>query len=124
MRLAGERFVQMIDARNVVGPEALRGKSVHAVAGIGDPERFFRQIEGLGLAIVRHPFADHHAFRPRDLQFGDAAPVVMTEKDAVKCEGFARPEFWTFPVSAELDPAFGRWLIERLAHFDGRSATA
>ena len=48
MRLAGERFVQMLDARNVVGPEALRGKAVHAVAGIGDPERFFRQIERLG----------------------------------------------------------------------------
>ena len=124
MRLAGERFVQMLDARNVTGPEALRGKQVHAVAGIGDPERFFRQIERLGLSIVRHPFDDHHAFQPADLRFGDAAPVVMTEKDAVKCKRFARPEFWIFPVSAELDPAFGRWLLERLTLIHGRSATA
>ena len=124
MRLAGERFVQMLDARNVVGPEALRGKAVHAVAGIGDPERFFRQIERLGLTLVRHPFADHHAFQAGDLQFGDAAPVVMTEKDAVKCKRFARPEFWIFPVSAELDPAFGRWLLERLALIHGGPATA
>jgi tetraacyldisaccharide 4'-kinase len=124
MRLTGTRFVQMLDARNVVGPEALRGKAVHAVAGIGDPERFFRQIERLGLAVVRHPFADHHPFQAGDLQFGDAAPVVMTEKDAVKCKRFARPEFWIFPVSAELDPAFGRWLLERLALIHGRPATA
>jgi tetraacyldisaccharide 4'-kinase len=124
MRLTGTRFVQMLDARNVVGPEALRGKAVHAVAGIGDPERFFRQIERLGLALVRHPFADHHPFQAGDLQFGDAAPVVMTEKDAVKCKRFARPEFWIFPVSAELDPAFGRWLLERLALIHGRPATA
>lgn len=124
MRLRGERFVQMLDAGNVVGAESLRGKAVHAVAGIGDPERFFRQIERLGLGIVRHPFDDHHAFRAADLQYGDAAPVVMTEKDAVKCEGFARPEYWVFPVSAELDPAFGRWLLERLAPVHARPATA
>jgi tetraacyldisaccharide 4'-kinase len=124
MRLTGMRFVQMLDARNIVGPEALRGTAVHAVAGIGDPERFFRQIERLGLTIVRHPFADHHAFQAGDLQFGDAAPVVMTEKDAVKCKRFARPEFWVFPVSAELDPAFGRWLLERLALLHGRPTTA
>lgn len=119
MRLEGDRFVQMSDPRDVVGAEALRGKRLHAVAGIGDPERFFRQLEQLGLSIVRHPFPDHHAFRAEDLRFGDAAPVVMTEKDAVKCQRFARAGFWIFPVSAELDPAFGRWLLERLASTHG-----
>ena len=119
MHLAGERFVQMIDAGNVVGPEALCGRMVHAVAGIGDPERFFRQLEALGLTIARHPFNDHHPFQAGDLQFGDAAPVVMTEKDAVKCKRFAWPGLWIFPVSAELDPAFGRWLLERLAQIHG-----
>ena len=115
MRLEGDRFVQMSDPRVGAGADFLRARRVHAVAAIGDPERFFRQLERLGLSIVRHPFPDHHAFRPADLQFGDADPVVMTEKDGVKCKAFARTGFWTFPVSAELDPAFGRWLLERLA---------
>lgn len=119
MRLEGDRFVQMCDPRSVVGAESLRGKRLHAVAAIGDPERFFRQLERLGLTIVRHPFPDHHAFRAEDLQFGDAVPVVMTEKDGVKCHRFARTGFWMFPVSAELDPAFGRWLLERLASTHG-----
>ena len=119
MRLEGDRFVEMSNSGNVVGAESWRGKPVHAVAGIGDPERFFRQLERLGLSIVRHPFPDHYAFRAEELQFGDAAPVVMTEKDAVKCQGFARAGFWMFPVSAELDPAFGRWLLERLASIHG-----
>ena len=61
-----------------------------------------------------HPFPDHHPFRAGDLEFGDAAPVVMTEKDAVKCKRFAQAHHWVFPVSASLDPAFGRWLLEKL----------
>ena len=68
---------------------------------------------------VPHPFPDHHPFRAEDLAFGDADPVVMTEKDAVKCKRFAQAHFWVFPVSASLDPAFQRWLLEKLG---GRKA--
>ncbi len=119
MHLAGEELHRATDARERKPLGAFAGQRVHAVAGIGDPERFFRQLEGLGLGVARHPFDDHHPIQAGDLQFGDAAPVVMTEKDAVKCKRFARPEFWIFPVSAELDPAFGRWLLERLALIHG-----
>jgi len=65
----------------------------------------------LGLRVLPHPFADHHAFSPRDLEFGDDLPVLMTEKDAVKLRHAARPEWWVLPVSAKLDPAFGDWLL-------------
>ena len=67
-----------------------------------------------GIKVVPHPFPDHYAFAARDLEFGDAAPVIMTEKDAVKCRRFARPQHWVFPVHAKLDPAFDDWLEERL----------
>jgi tetraacyldisaccharide 4'-kinase len=91
---------------------------VHAVAGIGDPKRFFLHLARFGLKVVPHPFPDHHPFRASDFAFGDADPIVMTEKDAVKCKGIVRElaqaQFWVLPVSASLDPAFERWLVEKL----------
>ena len=65
--------------------------------------------------MVPHPFPDHHPFAAADLEFGDGLPVVMTEKDAVKCTGFAaRPHLWVLPVSAQIDPAFGALLTRKL----------
>ncbi|MGH8541748.1 MAG: tetraacyldisaccharide 4'-kinase, partial [Stenotrophobium sp.] len=61
------------------------GQRVHAVAGIGNPERFFAQLRGQGIEVVPLAFADHHAYAAGDLDFGDQLPVLMTEKDAVKC---------------------------------------
>src|SRR3990172_9183186 len=60
------------------------------------------------------PFPAHHPYRAGDLDFGDTVPVLMTEKDAVKCKRFARPHHWVLPVHAELDPAFGEWLLKAL----------
>jgi len=83
-----------------------RGRDVHAVAGIGNPARFFSYLRGHQLRIVKHEFPDHHRFRAEDLQFGDDLPVVMTEKDAVKCRPFAGDDFWYLPIEARMSPAF------------------
>lgn len=94
-----------------------RGTSVHAVAGIGDPSRFFASLGAAGLRLREHPFADHHAFAAADLAFGDEWPVIMTEKDAVKCRAFADARLWAAPVDAQLDEAATarvRQCIERL----------
>ncbi len=88
---------------------------VHAVAGIGNPERFFHHLRRHGLAIIPHPFPDHHPFRPLDLAFGDQRPVLMTEKDAVKCRAFAGPHHWYVPVDAVLSRAFDAALAVRLS---------
>jgi len=80
-----------------------RGSTVHAVAGIGNPGRFFAHLREQGLNIVEHPFPDHHRFQAEDLHFGDDLPVIMTEKDAVKCRSFAGPLHWYIPVSARID---------------------
>lgn len=77
---------------------------VHAVAGIGNPERFFRMLESFGLDIMRHAFPDHHAFRREEVKFTDDLPVLMTEKDAMRCERFAGPEHWSVPVTAQMAP--------------------
>jgi tetraacyldisaccharide 4'-kinase len=118
MRLEGKWFVGLIDASRKVEAGGLGSSRVHAVAGIGDPQRYFTHLEGLGLEVIPHPFPDHHAFAASDLEFGDGLPVVMTEKDAVKCKllvaAAAGQRFWMLPVSAELDPAFGVMLEGKL----------
>lgn len=97
------------------------GLRVHAVAGIGDPSRFFGMLRQAGLMIIEHPFADHHAYRAQDFAFAEALPIVMTEKDAVKCAGFALPAAWMLPVHAELEEAFFAAVLTRLAAVGDKS---
>lgn len=82
------------------------GQAVHAVAAIGHPFRFFASLRAQGLQVIEHAFPDHHAFVAGDLAFADGLPVLMTEKDAVKCVRFAQPQWWAVPVRAALPPAF------------------
>ncbi len=96
------------------GPAPLPGDTVHAVAGIGNPDRFFRTLESLGFKVIPHPFPDHHDFRREELVL-TGAPLVMTAKDAVKCSRFTDLDAWVLPVTAELGPDFENFLRERLA---------
>lgn len=90
-------------------------QKIHAVAGIGNPERFFKQLQQQGFDVITHAFADHHQFSVQDVSFGDALPVVMTAKDAVKCQGFAVENMWQMPVEAQLSSNFYRQLSQKLA---------
>jgi tetraacyldisaccharide 4'-kinase len=114
MVLEGEVAHRMTDSRDRQPLQAWRGQKLHAVAGIGNPSRFFIHIGRLGPKVMPHPFPDHHRFSPEELEFGDQAPVLMTEKDAVKLRRHARAHWWVLPVSARLDPAFGEWLLRKL----------
>lgn len=78
---------------------------VHAIAGIGNPTRFFEQLRALGFSPIEHAFPDHHRYRPEELAFDDDLPILMTEKDAVKVSGGAAGRGWMLPVRAELAPA-------------------
>jgi tetraacyldisaccharide 4'-kinase len=124
MTLEGSEFHRMTDARERRTASGFAGRKVHAVAGIGDPDRFFRHLARLGLEPLPHPFPDHHPFRAEELEFGDGLAVVLTEKDAVKLRAVARPHWWVLPVTARLDAAFGDWLIGRLDEFRRRSKAA
>lgn len=93
---------------------AFAGSDCHAVAGIGNPNRFFRQLAAAGLNCQPHAFPDHHAFTATDLRFKDDKPVIMTEKDAVKCAGFALPHHWYLPIDASLPDAFSEHLLSLL----------
>ena len=111
-------------ARPLLGgrPQALAsfaGQRVHAVAGIGDPERFFSMLRGLGIGVVPHAFPDHHRYAPEDLRFGSDLPVLMTEKDAVKCMAFATARHFSVGIDAQLPEAFWVALLNRLSSLKG-----
>ena len=86
------------------------GQTVHAVSGIGNPARFFGALRAQGIELIEHAFPDHHPFTAEDIQFADALPVFMTEKDAVKCRQFANKRHRVVPVSAVLSESFDRQL--------------
>ena len=115
MHMATERAISMASGQSM--PLARwSGQQVHAVAGIGHPERFFRHLEDMGIRVAAHPFPDHHRFRTRELRFNDPWSVLMTEKDAVKCRGKAEPRLWYVPAAAELSAdaaALVRELVRR-----------
>ena len=74
---------------------------VHAIAGIGNPKRFFTMLESARIDIIPHAFPDHHAFTQSDISFNDDLPILMTEKDAVKCRKFNHGDAWFLPITAE-----------------------
>jgi tetraacyldisaccharide 4'-kinase len=113
MRLDADLAVPMRGGRS--RPLAdFAGRRVHAVAGIGDPGRFFAMLRALGIAVVPHAFPDHHRYTVEELRFGNDLPVLMTEKDAVKCAPFADERCWSVPAQARLPEAFWIALLDKL----------
>jgi tetraacyldisaccharide 4'-kinase len=103
----------------VADVDAWRRGTIHAIAGIADPARFFALLRRLGLDPVCHAFPDHHRYARADVDFPDAIAVLMTEKDAVKCNSFADARFWYLPIVARIAPA----LVERVTRtIRGRQA--
>ncbi len=110
MTLAGDVF-QRVDGSALTQPaSAFTGAGVHALAGIGNPDRFFTHLATLGISAITHPFPDHHHFTAADLALAGARVILMTEKDAVKCAPLADARCWYLPVRAHVDPA----LVERV----------
>jgi tetraacyldisaccharide 4'-kinase len=122
MSLEGEVFYPLCEPELRARAADFGGKKLHAVAGIGNPQRFFAHLSRLGLVFEEHAFPDHWVFRPQDLDYGDADALLMTEKDAVKCAGFADERYWALAVEAILPPAFGQIVLQKLRNIDGRQA--
>lgn len=119
MSLSGTKFVALGDPAQQCTADDLRGKTLHALAGIGDPSRFFVQLTRLGLGFEPHPFPDHHAYVAADLDFARDGVLLLTEKDAVKCAGLTAGEAWVLPVNAEVDSALATRILEKI---NGRTA--
>ncbi len=119
MRLAGETFYNLLNPDFKAIAADLRGKKTYAVAGIGNPQRFFRQLQKLGLTAVARPFPDHHPYQPEDLYAPDAEAIIMTEKDAVKCGSFADEKYWVLAVDAQVPRELGLLILKKLENHHG-----
>ena len=104
MRVQGTRAIPLRSHGHAVPLQEFAGKRVHAVAGIGNPERFFTMLEGEGIVVERHALPDHHVFEGQELTFADELPVFVTEKDAVKCAAFAHERVYVVPADAVVPP--------------------
>ena len=111
--------VRSLDGKQERELDGFREQTVHAVAAIGNPGRFFSMLRQKGINIEEHAFPDHYGFRRSDLEFGDSAAVLMTEKDAVKCRRFELENTWYVPVDVKMPEDFGReilLLLEKVKH--------
>lgn len=114
MQLEARQWFNLADPGQELPLNAFSGKEVHAVAGIGNPQRFFDLLCQHGIIVHPHAFDDHHAFNRADLDFGDDLPVLMTEKDAVKCQSFASVHHWYLPVLAIIDDSLAQAILNKL----------
>jgi tetraacyldisaccharide 4'-kinase len=92
----------------------LVSKKVIAVSGIGNPKRFFHSLENLGYEVIEKAFPDHYTFKEEDLKFNEFLPIIMTEKDAVKCRSFAKEYMWYLEINAHLDNQFFNKIIKQI----------
>ncbi len=92
-----------------------KNKTVHAIAGIGNPDRFFDQLSASGLTIQRYPFSDHHRFVQNELVFEEDTAILMTEKDAVKCQEFATKNMWFIPIKASISGKLEQKILQKLS---------
>jgi tetraacyldisaccharide 4'-kinase len=114
MHLSGSSFYNLLNPDKSLPANAFAEQRVHAIAGIGHPERFFSHLLQLGISAQTHAFPDHHRYTAADIMFGDAEAILMTEKDAVKCATFATEQCWVLRVDAQIDPALAQLIIEKI----------
>lgn len=118
MNVKGDTLVELPNPQSRRPLNDLAGQHVHAVAAIGNPQRFFNLLRGKGILIHEHAFSDHHNFSYKELLFKEKLPILMTEKDAVKCKRFAKKfapgQFWYLPVSAEMPERFVQSIDQRI----------
>lgn len=113
MRIQGDSLVNLSNTQQIP-LSTLAAQNVHVVTGIGHPQRFFNHLQNAGLKLVTHSFADHHNFQQEDLNFSHNYPIIMTEKDAVKCRKFQSDNCWYLPVKAHLSTDFTKTLLAKL----------
>ena len=112
--------LQSTDAKRVNGSSeaplaSFAKQTVHGVAAIGNPTRFFDMLRNYGLQVIEHAMPDHAGLSRRALEFGDTFDVLMTEKDVVKLKATMPNRFWYVPVELILDDVVGTELMTRIA---------
>ena len=115
MELTGDIFYNLLDPARTATARDLQGLRCHAIAGIGNPQRYFDTLQTLGLHCTTHSFSDHHAYTADELAFADCDALLLTEKDAVKCTAFADARYWVLRVDAQIDTALIELILRKIA---------
>lgn len=124
MQLLGTELINVRDSKIVKRLKDFRRHQVHAVAGIGSPMRFFSSLTAAGVQLVMHPFPDHHVYKAEDFKFKVDLPIIMTEKDAIKCSHLVGENVWYLPVKAKLGHEFATNLIHKIKAIQRGQKTA
>jgi tetraacyldisaccharide 4'-kinase len=115
MILTGAIFYNLLNPDQTATAADFKRPNIHAVAGIGNPQRYFQHLEALGISFTPHAFPDHHPYHATDLSFAaDCDAVLLTEKDAVKCAAFADTRYWVLRVDAQIDPALTDHILRKI----------
>ena len=109
-----DKLISVKDFTKSLDLDQLPDQTIHAIAGIGNPDRFFNTLKTLGLDIIEHVFCDHHAFKFSDIDFEKERIIIMTEKDAVKCRAFADERHWFLKVEAIFDKNLVDAIIKKI----------
>ena len=114
MQYNGSILVSLADPSEQRKLSSFTGQAVHAIAGIGNPQTFFTSLKQAGIEIEEHEFPDHYDYTESDLTFEGEKAIIMTEKDAVKCQRFSLAGMWYLPIEAKLDHEFEMQLLKRI----------
>ena len=114
MRLTGDVFFNLLNPEQTASAADFHKANIHAVAGIGNPQRYFQYLETMGIPFTPHAFPDHHPYVASDLSFDDCDAILMTEKDAVKCTAFADARYWVLRVDAQIDPSLIDLILRKI----------
>jgi tetraacyldisaccharide 4'-kinase len=110
------KFLVNLKTKQKIPLNKVRLSNIHAIAGIGNPDRFFNDLKSLGLAFDSSAYQDHYRFTEKDFKTMSGKNIIMTEKDAVKCEKFAQDNFWYLPVDVDIDPKFTNVILKKLKY--------
>jgi tetraacyldisaccharide 4'-kinase len=124
MEYVPQQLCSVIDKNERCDVGQFRNHSIHAIAGVGNPAKFFSYLRGNGIRTIEHEFPDHYQFKAKDICFDDDFSVVMTEKDAVKCTEFASTEHWFLPIDVKMTNAFEHRLTILLKDISNGQKTA
>lgn len=114
MQLVPQKWVSVKNAETHLPLNSWQDTKVHAIAGIGNPNRFFNQLNLLGYDVSAHPFPDHYSYKRSDIHYRDGLPVLMTEKDAVKCADLAHDNHWYLQTEVKVDEALLHRILVQL----------
>ena len=114
MTLSPAKFIHLNSGKEYSIDKWPMHNQVHAIAGVGNPNRFFDLLLRLGFEFDKNPFPDHHKYHKKDLYYLDHLPILMTEKDAAKCKHFKNSKIWYLSIESEIESQFIDRLVEKL----------